>query len=165
MKHLFLILFTTLGLRVAAQDVKFTAILSKSTVALDSKFKVEFKLENAQGTQFQAPEFEDFEVVAGPSTSSSMSIINGEVTQSIAYVYYLRPKEVGTFTLDAASITVKGEELKTKKMKVKVVEKNEVSEEQEEEITNDPFANFFRTPPSQPKKVEKPKRKRNNYQL
>lgn len=165
MKHLFLILFTFIGLRMAAQDAKFTAILSKSTVALDNKFKVEFKLENAQGTQFKAPEFEDFEVVSGPSTSSSMTIINGEMTQSIAYVYYLRPKEIGTFTVDAASIKVKGEEIRTKEVKVKVVEKGEAIEEEEEEIQNDPFANFFRPQPTQPKKVEKPKKKRNSYQL
>lgn len=164
MKHLFLILFLLVGLRIAAQDVKFTAILSKSTVALDSKFKVEFKLENAQGAQFQAPEFENFDVISGPSTSSSMTIINGEVTQSIAYVYYLRPKEIGTFTLDAATIKVKGEEIKTKEVKVKVVEKGEDIEE-EEEITTDPFANFFNTKPIQPKKIEKPKKKRNSYQL
>lgn len=165
MKHLFLILFLLVGLRIAAQDAKFTAILSKSTVALDSKFKVEFKLENAQGAQFKAPEFEDFDVISGPSTSSSMTIINGEMTQSIAYVYYLRPKEVGTFTLDAASIKVKGEEFKTKEVKVKVVEKGEAIEEEEEEIVNDPFANFFNAHPTKPKKAEKPKKKRNNYQL
>ena len=158
----FMTLFFSTG--VLAQEVKFTATVSRSTVALNSKFKVEFKLENAQGGQFKAPDFEDFELVGGPSTNSSMSIVNGEVTQSISYVYYLRPKELGEFRVKPASVKVNGKEVKTEELDIKVVE--EVSGEEEEIQQMDPFGNMFPYHFQQPQpKKEAPKKKRKNYSI
>ena len=165
MKQLIFFMSLLLGTAVQAQEVKFTATVSRSTVALNSKFKVEFKLENAQGGHFKAPDFEDFELVGGPSTNSSMSIVNGEVTQSISYVYYLRPKELGEFRVKPASVKINGMEVKTQELDIKVVE--ELSGEEEEQIQQlDPFGNMFphRFQQPQPQR-EVPKKKRKNYSI
>jgi hypothetical protein len=167
MKQLFFILSLCSGLSVLAQDAKFTATVSKTTVALHSKFKVEFKLENGQGSAFQAPEFEDFTVIAGPSTSSSMSIVNGTVSQSFSYVYYLKAKEIGDFLIKTAKIKVNGKTLETDNVSIKVVEEGEPESEDAEEQQlqqSDPFQSFFqrRIPKQQ---QEAPKKKRKSYQL
>jgi hypothetical protein len=166
MKQLIIILTMLSGMSVLAQEAKFTATVSKETVALNSKFKLEFKLENAQGTNFQAPDFDDFIVVGGPSTSSSMSIINGEVTQSISYVYYLKPKETGSFTVKAAKIKAGNKDLKTEKLSIKVVEGGDAEMEDENTELRDPFNGFFqqRIPSPQPKQ-ETPRKKRKAYQI
>ena len=151
-----------------AQDVKFTATVSKSTVALNSKFKIEFKLENAQGSAFEAPRFEDFEVVGGPSSSSAMRIINGTITQSISYVYYLKPKETGNFSVKSATIKVNGNKIETKDVEIKVVAESEQESEdaEEKELQQaDPFSGFFQRRTPQQNLQEKPKKKRNSYQL
>jgi hypothetical protein len=164
MKQLFFILSFCSGLSVLAQEAKFTATVSKTTVALDSKFKVEFKLENGQGSAFQAPDFEDFTVMAGPSTSSSMSIVNGTVSQSFSYVYYLKAKEIGDFLIKTAKIKVNGKTLETDNVSIKVVEEGEPeSEDAEEQQLQqiDPYQGFFQRRMPQ----EAPKKKRKSYQL
>jgi hypothetical protein len=161
----FVALFFSTG--VLAQEVKFTATVSRSTVALNSKFKVEFKLENAQGGNFKAPDFEDFELVGGPSTNSSMSIVNGDVTQSISYVFYLKPKEVGAFRVKPASVKVNGKEVKTEELDITVVEEIDGGGEEEEQIQQmDPFGSMFpfRFQQPQPAK-ELPKKKRKSYSI
>ncbi len=163
MKQLFFILSLCSGLSALAQDATFTATVSKTTVALSSKFKVEFKLENGQGSGFQAPDFEDFSVVAGPSTSSSMSIVNGVVTQSFSYVYYLKPKEIGDFVIKTAKIKVKDKTLETDNVSIKVVEEGEPESEDAEaqQLQQiDPFQGFFqRKMPPQAQETTKKKRK------
>jgi BatD DUF11 like domain len=167
MKQFIFLLTLCSGLSVLAQDAKFTATVSKSTVALNSKFKLEFKLENAQGSSFEAPNFEDFEVVGGPSSSSAMSIVNGTVTQSISYVYYLKPKETGSFRVKSAKIKVNGKKIETDDVEIKVVAEGEQESEdaEEKELQQaDPWDGFFqRQMPQQPK--EKPKKKRKSYQI
>ncbi len=166
MKQFFFILTMLSGMSALAQEAKFTATVSKSTVALDSKFKVEFKLENAQGSNFQAPDFENFTLLGGPSTSSAMSIVNGEVTQSISYVYYLKPKEKGSFTLDAATIKAGGKALTTEAVTIQVVEETEEGAEEEIPQQADPFSHFFqrRMPTPQPKQ-EAPRKQRKTYKI
>lgn len=157
-------LFVAIGAN--AQTPKFTATVSKTTVALNSKFKVEFKLENAKGSNFEAPEFKDFEIVGGPSTSSSMSVINGVVTQSISYVYYLKPKEVGDFTVKAAKVSVDGKDLKTDKVRIKVVEESDEQENEKEDMqSNDPFKDFFYRQMPTPQQQKPQKKPRKTYQI
>ncbi len=167
MKQLVLIMAMFSGFSLWAQETKFTATVSRSTVALDSKFKVEFKLENAQGVGFEAPNFEDFTVVGGPSTSSSMSIVNGDMTQSISYVYYLKPKDLGEFTVKSASVKVNGKHMKTQELDIKVVEAIEGNPNEDEQIQQvDPFGGMFNNQYRQPqRKQELPKKKRKNYQI
>jgi len=167
MKQLIFPMALFISTAVLAQEIKFTATVSRSTVALNSKFKVEFKLENAQGGNFKAPDFEDFELVGGPSTNSSMSIVNGDITQSISYVYYLKPKELGEFRVKPASVKVNGKEVKTEELDIKVVEDTEGGLEEEEQIKQmDPFGNMFPFQYQAPQqKKETPKKKRKNYSI
>ena len=81
--------------------------------AVGQPIRVEYKI-NAKpdnGT-FEAPQFENFDYMAGPSTSqsSSTSIINGKTTSSVSYgyTYVIVPQKEGTFTIGAASVSVGG---------------------------------------------------------
>ncbi len=105
-----LILFALVNIYtiVLAQEPRFTATVNKNKVALNSNFQLTFTLENGDGKNFQPPSFNDFVVLSGPSQSTSMQIINGNVTRSISFSYYLRPKKEGTFTLAPATIFVGG---------------------------------------------------------
>jgi hypothetical protein len=93
-----------------AQKVSFTMEAPK-IVELGEQFRLAFTL-NARGQNLKLPELSDFEVLMGPSTSQSSSyqIINGVSSQSISfsYLYVLRAKKEGRFTLNAASISVDG---------------------------------------------------------
>ena len=88
----------------AQEEPVFTVEVSSDSVLMDNYFTVSFTLENAEGDNFAPPAFDEFEVVSGPNTSSSMSFINGKMSQKVSYTYYLRPREVGNYYIHPASI-------------------------------------------------------------
>ncbi len=105
--------------QVCAQN--FTAFANKTQVGVGEVFQVSFRLEDGQGTNIEYPSFENFDVVGGPNSSQSMQIINGQVSQSFTYSFYLRGSQIGTFTIGSATITVKGKQLRTDPLKIEVV--------------------------------------------
>jgi hypothetical protein len=110
--------FTT---QVHAQ-VRFTAKANKYEVGEQENFTIEFKV-NANGSNFQPPNFEGFRVLGGPNTSQSSSFDsrNGRST-TLAYSYYLRPQSQGTFKIARASIQVNGQTYYTDPLEITVVE-------------------------------------------
>lgn len=92
-----------------AQEPSFEASVDKNTVAIDDQFTLSFVLTNAGmggGKNLKLPNLDKFHVMMGPSTSTSMQIINGAVSSSVTYSYVLQPKDVGKFTIGSASIDV-----------------------------------------------------------
>ena len=96
----------------AAGKISFT-VEAPMIAAVGQPIRVEYKI-NAKpdnGT-FEAPQFENFDYMAGPATSqsSSTSIINGKTTSSVSYgyTYVIVPQKEGTFTIGAASVSVGG---------------------------------------------------------
>ena len=102
---LFLVLVLQSFLLLA--QTSFTASVSKNKIGVNEQFSLTFTV-NESGDRFTAPDFYDFSVIAGPSTSSSTTIINGKVSKENSYTYYLRAKRTGIYTIGSASITVKG---------------------------------------------------------
>lgn len=121
--RLFLIVFFGVWMAVAHTHVwaqeTFTANVSSNAVGLDEQFQVSFTL-NASGKAFQAPSFSDFMVLSGPNQSSSMQFVNGSMSQSISFTYYLQPKAGGTFKIGSATIQAGGKTLKTNPITITV---------------------------------------------
>lgn len=118
---LLLILTSCAGLK--AQDVEFT-VTAPNVVAVGEQFRVVFKL-NARPQELNPPAFNKFYILAGPSTSSSSSIqiINGQMTQTyeFSYTYILEATEEGEFTVEPATAIVSKKEYKTEPFKIEVV--------------------------------------------
>ena len=74
----------------SAEEVNFSINISSDTVLMGNYIQVSFKLENARGDAFTPPSFEGFQVISGPNQSSSFSMYNGKVSQSISYSYYMK---------------------------------------------------------------------------
>lgn len=115
-------IFILLSINVYAQDNANFKVEVPDSVAPNTLFQVTFILENVQGTGFAPPEWDKFELVSGPTQSSSFSMINGVTTQKVSYTYYLKTDKEGTFTINPATIYVDGEAIKTDWKKVAVVE-------------------------------------------
>ncbi len=124
-KGFFSMLFAMAFLVAAtAQDkpVKFTVQVSTDSILMGNYFEVKFTLENANGQNFEAPDFNDhFKVVSGPNFSTSMSMVNGDMTQSMTITYYLEPRDIGSFYILPASVVASGETLETAPLEVLVV--------------------------------------------
>ncbi len=109
----------------AAGKIVFEAS-SPLTVAVGEPFRVEFRLNaNPDEGTFSAPQFEGFEVLAGPSvsTGTSWSSINGKSTTTVSttYTYVLLAQSEGNLTIGSASIRVDGQTHQTKTLPVEIV--------------------------------------------
>lgn len=109
------------GIVFGQKAPKFTVEVSTDSILLGNTVQVKFTLENASGDNFQAPVFEGFHVVSGPNFSSSVSIVNGEVSQTAAYTFFIEPNDIGNYYIQAASIQVGKDVLETKPLQVIVV--------------------------------------------
>ena len=107
MKRWAVLLFSLFSLLTKAQDndIKFETVLSKAKLGQNERLRVSFEM-NKDGDFFEAPSFENFEVLMGPSQSISSSFINGKRSFSKSYTYVLRPKKQGQLIIDSASITI-----------------------------------------------------------
>ena len=124
MTRLFLVIAITLSYYISSAQT-FVATSNAEEVLEGYDFQVTFKLNGAKGNAFQPPAFNDFRIVGGPSSSSSMSIINGRTSQSMSYSYALMPKSSGNFTIGSASIRVGGNTLRTEPISVKVLKSSD----------------------------------------
>jgi len=93
-------------------------------VAVGQNFTFTFTL-NQRAQQIASYQFPGFDVLSGPnqSTSTSMTIVNGQTTQSssFSYSYTLRAQKEGTFTIPAAVFVVDGNQVKSNSVQIKVV--------------------------------------------
>ncbi len=102
-------------------QVKFYAKSDTKKILRDSYVQVEFVLENGDGANFRPPNFSPLQKVSGPSTSTSMTIVNGRRSNSMTYTYVLSSKSLGKFTIGEASISVNGKVYKTNPIQIEVV--------------------------------------------
>lgn len=99
---------------------KLTAQASKAKVAVGESFQISFSL-NSSGSNFKAPPLNDFNVYSGPNQSTSMSYINGAMSQSITLSYIVAAKKEGKINIGPASVTVNGATIQSNSIGIEVV--------------------------------------------
>ncbi|MBS1932679.1 MAG: protein BatD [Bacteroidetes bacterium] len=98
----------------ATAQVKFTTVASSNEVGRNDYVQIEFIAENAKDIEhLLPPSFPDFKIVEGPIQSSGMSIINGATSQYKGISFVLQPTKTGKFTIQGATATVDGKEMKS----------------------------------------------------
>lgn len=97
--------------------VKFEAKVSKKSIALNEKFRIEFSM-NFDGDNFTQPLFNGFNILSGPSQQVSQSWVEGKSVFNKTYSYFLMPKQKGPLTIEAASIEFSGKIYKTDSIKI-----------------------------------------------
>jgi len=117
------------------KDIKFTAS-SEKVVEAGEVFQLQYSL-NDNAENFTPSSFKDFDVSAGPFTSSSSSIqiINGKTTRKVSnsYTYQISCSTPGTYTISPAEAIVDGTTYKSNSLKIKVI--GEVSNNKSANVT------------------------------
>lgn len=137
LKH-FLILIVFFGIDLFAQ--KFYATVNENKIADTDRLQVTFTFEGKDINRlknFSPPAFKDFRIFSGPNQSTSMQIINGVVSASLAYSYILLPNTTGSFTIGSASIEYEGENYKSDPISVLVVKGNAKPKEESKQTVPD----------------------------
>lgn len=126
-KSLYIILFLGFALSAFAEDVVFKA-QAPSQVIVGRPFQLTYSV-NQRSRDLRAPEFTDFDYLAGPytSTSSSTSFVNGHRSSSFTqtYTYTLMAQKAGTFTIGPATVKVDGENYQSNGVRIQVLPEDE----------------------------------------
>ncbi len=119
----------------SAYAAEFKASLSQNPVTQGERFTVSFSVDE-DASNFRGPDFRGLKVVSGPNTSQSMQIINGAMSRSLSYTYYIVAPKEGTYNISPASIRVKGETIKSNSLTVNVVPPSEAEKQRREATKN-----------------------------
>jgi len=105
-----------------AQDAPTLSIeVSADTIYMDNAFRIKYTVKNGSAEGFERPSLDQFDLLQGPSRSSSMSFINGVQSSEESYTYYFRPSKAGVYQIDAFELTMDGQSLKSNSPNVIVV--------------------------------------------
>lgn len=126
MNRIIIILFVNIFalLTNEAQDIKFTATAVPKVLRVGEQFQLVYEI-NKDVSELQIPELNDFQLLGGPSTSSSSSIqiINGKTARSskYTYTYYLSAVKDGIYTIAPATAKIKKDTYKSNAVKIEVI--------------------------------------------
>ena len=116
---LFIIFYTDIWAQVSC------TAKAPSEVGVGQAFRYQVTL-NEKPSKILSTNFSNFDVLNGPnqSSSSSISIINGQMTQSSSYTYTytLAAKKEGSYTIPGVVFSVNGNQVKANNVTVSVVE-------------------------------------------
>lgn len=131
MKFIFnVLIFLTVFVSDAFSEDAFTASASKREAAVGEQIQVSFTL-NGSGGGFKAPPFSDFSVLMGPNQSTSMQFVNGTMSQSVSFTFYLQAQKEGVFKIGPASIEVGGKRIQSNPLTITVTKSASVSQNQQ----------------------------------
>lgn len=122
-------IFFLIFIQWSYSQVTFKTSVSKTTLGLNERLRVDFTMDKQGGDDFTPPDFENFKVLAGPSQSTSFSSINGKTSFKQTYTYVIQPTAKGSFLISSASITYKDEIIKSNAVRIQVVDAIDIPED------------------------------------
>ncbi len=133
--YLFIILIL---LTVKLHPQTFTSSVDNTSVGVNDQFQISFTFSGDDVNQlknFSPPNFNQFILLSGPNQSTSMQIINGQVSASRVFSYILRARNIGTFTIAPATVEFKNKTLKTEPLKIEVTQGSQRQQQQQQQGT------------------------------
>jgi hypothetical protein len=121
-KYILLLFFT---LSAFGQNVTFVASADRTTVGSGEQFELSFMVSapDVNGARnFKPPSLNPFTVLSGPNQSTNMQFINGQMSGSVTFTYYLYTRQTGKFTIPPATIEYKGTSLKSQPLLIEVTQ-------------------------------------------
>ncbi|MFO7825171.1 MAG: BatD family protein [Cyclobacterium sp.] len=117
---LFVFLLGVFSMQTLAQDIKIE--LGESEVALNETFTIKVTVSGEKIRSYdQLPDIPGFQK-QGVSQSSSMNIINGQMSSTNSVIQYYKPLRKGQFTLPDFTLSVNGENVSTPGKTISVID-------------------------------------------
>lgn len=105
-----------------AQVSRVTATVDKKVVERHDTLQLQIAFEGVERAPSMRPlRLDNFDVISGPHSQQSVQIVNGRMSRTLTYVYTLRPKALGTFTIPAFSIRVGLKKHTTQPLRIQVI--------------------------------------------
>ncbi len=123
MKKILTLFAVLLTINCWAEDVSFTASAPKQVI-VGKPFQLTYSV-NQRSKDLRAPEMANFEILAGPysSTSQSTQWVNGKRTSTFeqTFTYTLLANKEGEYAIQPASIIIDGEKYSSNGLKITVL--------------------------------------------
>lgn len=116
-KLLAYLLFAVIAVR--AQGPSFVAQVNKNRMQVGEDFQLAFTL-NTNGANLRFPDLKDFNILGGPNQSNSITMMNGSVSQTLTFSFFLSPKKEGRYTIGPASVMVGNQKIESKPIIIEV---------------------------------------------
>jgi hypothetical protein len=130
---IFLLLFTV---QLFAQDAKFAASASKTTVGTGEQFQITYSV-NGNVDNYTPPDIGEFQVLSGPNVSTNMEFDGrGNRTMNYSFNYILVASNIGSFNIGPASVIVGGRKLTSSGIKITVVKGKPAAKSRDREINS-----------------------------
>lgn len=127
------VLMLSLFVPVAAQ-IKFVVIPSKTVVAQNETFQLQFVIEGTtQVDDFKAPSFRNFEQLSGLDQANGWTWVNGALSEYVSYTILLRPKIKRKLPVASAVAKVKGKLITSAPLTIVVTETGTTTQSMTEE--------------------------------
>ncbi|NOX88711.1 MAG: protein BatD [Calditrichaeota bacterium] len=107
-----------------AQNFQIKAYVSKNKVSINENFTYSIEV-SGRSTSLpdpKHPDFNDFYVLSGPNTSTSIQFVNGRMNSSKVFSYYLQPRKKGKLVIAPATVQYKGKTYSSNSITVTVTE-------------------------------------------
>ncbi len=143
------ILWGMTGMRIAsAQSVSVQASVDSNVIGTEETLTYTVQVSGSDGNDVEipsAPEADGLTLIQSfPSTQRSVSIVNGQMSQSFGFSWTFRPLKEGSATLSAINVKVGDRTLHTQPISVTVVAQGRRPAPRRQ---NDPFAALFGNDP------------------
>jgi hypothetical protein len=134
-----------------AQDIRVRASVSDATIGTEETVGYTLEIQGLRSLETPtAPETEGLVLVSTyPSRQTSMSIVNGAVTQSVGFTWTYRPVREGQARIGSVTVEIQGRTYSTESIAVNVIPQAQRPARRAPARTN-PFAPFQRQAPSAP---------------
>jgi hypothetical protein len=133
----FLLLFSFISVSSFAQSSPLILQTDRSQVIEGETFVLEVSLENVDSENIKMPDLSPFEIVQPPSTSRSMTIINGKRSSSIGQKYLLLAPKVGKFKIGPATVKLGSKTIQSNTLTIEVLKSSPKSQAEPATVKND----------------------------
>jgi hypothetical protein len=119
------VLVLVLTMTALAQNATFVASADRTTVGAGEQFELSFTVSASDvngAKNFKPPTLAPFTVLSGPNQSTNMQFVNGQMSGSVSFTYYLYTRQTGKFTIAPATIEYKGTTLKSQPLQIEVTQ-------------------------------------------
>jgi hypothetical protein len=143
-KHIVVLL--ALASVALAQDGTFSASTDRTSVGTGEQFTLSFTATGSSVNDlknFRPPSLTPFVVMSGPNQSTSVQVVNGQMSGSIVYTCYLYARQAGKYTIGQATVEYKGSTLRTQPIQIEVVQRKTQAQPKESDAPQDVAENLF----------------------
>ncbi len=140
------VLVIVLTVTAFAQNATFVASADRTTVGAGEKFEVSFTVSASDvngAKNFKPPTLTPFLVLSGPNQSTNMQFVNGQMSGSVSFTYYLYTRQTGKFTVAPATIEYKGTTLKSQPLQIEVTQSKPQAQGKEPDNTQNVADNLY----------------------